>query len=242
MLRLAMLFNAHRPRGRLALSVAGIALGVALGYAVHLVNRAAVEDVAAAVRSVAGEADIEVRGGRSGFPEALYPRIAYRVAPAENSGINSGAIDLITIAQALHWFDLDRFYPEAKQVLKPPGLIAAWASNLLSISPAINAIVNHYYSNVVGSFWPAERELVEKFDQLPFPFSEIRTPSFEIRTDWNLDQLVGYLRTWSATQGFITANKYDPLESIVEELRSAWDVPVQRRQIVWPLTLRVGHA
>src|SRR5258705_7818901 len=76
MLRLLALFSAHRPRARLALSVVGIALGVALGYAVHLVNRAAVEDVAAAVRSVAGEADIEVRGGRSGFPEALYPQVA----------------------------------------------------------------------------------------------------------------------------------------------------------------------
>src|SRR2546426_2772039 len=76
MLRLLLLFNSNRPRARLALSVAGIALGVALGYAVHLVNRAAVEDVAAAVRSVAGEADIEVRGGRAGFPEALYPKIA----------------------------------------------------------------------------------------------------------------------------------------------------------------------
>src|SRR5436190_21737822 len=76
MLRLLILFNAHRPRGRIALSVAGIALGVALGYAVHLVNRAAVEDVAAAVRSVAGEADIEARGGRAGFSETLYPRIA----------------------------------------------------------------------------------------------------------------------------------------------------------------------
>src|SRR3954462_14303403 len=76
MLRLAILFNAHRPRGRVALSVAGIALGVALGYAVHLVNRAAVEDVAAAVRAVAGEADIEVRGGRAGFAESLYPAIA----------------------------------------------------------------------------------------------------------------------------------------------------------------------
>jgi putative ABC transport system permease protein len=75
-LRLLLLFNSHRPRGRIALSIAGIALGVALGYAVHLVNRAAVDDVAAAVRSVAGEADIEVRGGRTGFPEALYPRIA----------------------------------------------------------------------------------------------------------------------------------------------------------------------
>src|SRR5438034_7977464 len=76
MLRLLILFNSNRPRGRLALSVAGIALGVALGYAVHLVNRAAVEDLAAAVRAVAGEADIEVRGGRSGFAEDLYPRIA----------------------------------------------------------------------------------------------------------------------------------------------------------------------
>src|SRR5436189_1385487 len=76
MLRLLFLFNSSRPRARVAFSVAGIALGVALGYAVHLVNRAAVEDVAAAVRSVAGEADIEVRGGRSGFNEMLYPRIA----------------------------------------------------------------------------------------------------------------------------------------------------------------------
>src|SRR3954469_3895014 len=68
--------TARRPRGRMLLSVLGIALGVALGYAVHLVNRAAVSDLAAAVRALAGEADLEVRGGRSGFLEALYPRIA----------------------------------------------------------------------------------------------------------------------------------------------------------------------
>jgi putative ABC transport system permease protein len=76
MLRVLLLFAAHRGRGRMALSVLGIALGVALGYGVHLVNRAAVSDVAAAVRSLAGEADLEVRGGRAGFPEALYPQIA----------------------------------------------------------------------------------------------------------------------------------------------------------------------
>ena len=76
MLGLLRLFGARRPPGRLLLSAAGIALGVALGYGVHLVNRAAVRDVAAAVRSVAGDADLEVRGGRSGFAEALYVRIA----------------------------------------------------------------------------------------------------------------------------------------------------------------------
>jgi len=76
MLRLLALFNSRRPRARLLLSIAGIALGVALGYAVQLVNRAAVEDVAAAVRAVAGEADVEVRGGRAGFAESLYPAVA----------------------------------------------------------------------------------------------------------------------------------------------------------------------
>ena len=171
-----------------------------------------------------------------------HPRVNYCVVPAEDSGIASSTVDLISIAQALHWFDLDRFYLEAKRVLKAGGIIAAWAYNLLSIAPRLDVIVNHYYSNVVGAYWPPERLLVEKFDQLAFPFSEIIPPSFEMRTDWTLDQLVGYLRTWSATQRFITANKCDPLESIVEDLRSAWDVPAQRRQIVWPITLRIGHA
>src|SRR5205823_14427789 len=104
-----------------------------------------------------------------------HPRVEYRIAPAENSGIDSNTIDLVTIAQALHWFDLDRFYSEAQRVLKPRGVLAAWVYSLLRTAPAIDAVVNHYYSNVVGAFWPAERALVEKFDQLPFPFPEIAT-------------------------------------------------------------------
>ena len=76
MLRLLAVLGRRRAHGRAALSIVGIALGVALGYGVYLVNRAAVEDLAASVRAVAGEADLQVRGGRGGFPEALYPRIA----------------------------------------------------------------------------------------------------------------------------------------------------------------------
>ena len=173
---------------------------------------------------------------------ALHPRVKYRVAPAENSRIDSKTIDLLTIAQALHWFDLDRFYAEATRVLKRQGVIAAWAYNLLRTAPPIDAVVNHYYSNVVGAFWPAERVLVEKFDQLPFPFAEIATPLFDMVTDWNVEHLLGYLRTWSATQRFIAANKRDPLQNIETELRAEWGDAKQLRRVVWPLTLRAGRA
>ena len=171
---------------------------------------------------------------------APHPRVEYRIAAAENSGIDSNTIDLVTVAQALHWFDLDRFYSEAQRVLKPRGVVAAWAYNLLRTAPAIDAVVNHYYFNVVGAFWPAERALVEKFDQLPFPLAEIATPSFDVVAQWNVEHLLGYLRTWSSTQRFMAANKRDPLQSIENELRSAWGDAKQLRRVVWPLMLRVG--
>jgi SAM-dependent methyltransferase len=170
-----------------------------------------------------------------------HQKIEYRVASAESSQIASNSVDLITVAQALHWFDLTQFYAETKRVLRPRGVIAAWTYNLLHIAPPIDRIVNHYYHHVVGSFWPAERVLVEKFDELPFPFSTFAPPHLEMATSWSLDQLFGYLRTWSATQRFISANKSDPLESIERELRSAWGDPTQLHRVVWPLTLRVGR-
>jgi SAM-dependent methyltransferase len=169
-----------------------------------------------------------------------HARVEYRVAPAENSGIETATIDIITVAQALHWFDLDRFYAEVKRVLKPSGIIAASAYNLLKIAPAIDEIVNRYYYEIVGPFWPPERELVENFADLPFPFHKIDPPEFEMTARWNLEQLMGYLRTWSATQRFIAANRRDPLEEIYDELRSAWGEAQQLHRVVWPVTLRVG--
>jgi SAM-dependent methyltransferase len=169
-----------------------------------------------------------------------HERVEYRVAPAEHSGLESGTVDLIMVAQALHWFDLPRFYDEVRRVLKNNGAVAASAYNLLRIAPAIDKVVNRYYHDVVGPFWPPERVLVEKFDELPFPFSEIQTPSFEMIAQWNLEHLVGYLRSWSATQRFMVARRADPLEQITDELRGAWGNPQQARSVIWPLTLRVG--
>jgi ubiquinone/menaquinone biosynthesis C-methylase UbiE len=166
------------------------------------------------------------------------PRIEYRVATAEESGLDSGSVDLVTIAQALHWFDLDKVYSETRRVMKPGGVIAAWAYKLATVSPAIDTIVNRYYSDVLGAYWPAERALVEKFEELRFEFTRIETPPFEMIAEWNVDQLLGYLRTWSATQRCIEAEKRDPLEGIEGQLRSAWGNDVRR--VIWPLTTRVG--
>jgi SAM-dependent methyltransferase len=171
----------------------------------------------------------------------LHERVDYLVAPAEDSSIDFGTVDLIMVAQALHWFDLDRFYAEARRVLKSDGVLAASAYNLLHIEPTIDEVVNRYYFEVVSPFWPQERKLVEQFDNLPFPFHEIDPPKFEMTAQWNLDHLVGYLRTWSSTQRFMAAKGSDPLKQIMGELRAAWGTPEQTRNVIWPLTLRIGR-
>ena len=169
-----------------------------------------------------------------------HEHIEYCVSPAENSGIQSGTIDLIMVAQALHWFDLNRFYTEAQRVLKPDGVLAASAYNLLQIEPAIDEVLNRYYYKVVGPFWPPERKLVENFANLPFPFHQIDPPTFEMTASWNLDHLVGYLGTWSSTRRFIAAKGDDPLEQITDDLHDVWGPPEQTRKVIWPLILRVG--
>ncbi len=170
-----------------------------------------------------------------------HESIDYRVAPAENSGIGSETIDLIMVAQALHWFDLDRFYCEAQRVLRPDGILAASAYNLLHIKKAIDEVVNRYYYEVVGPFWPPERKLVEQFADLHFPFCEIDSPKFEMTASWNLNHLSGYLRTWSSTQRFIASKGADPLEQITDDLCSAWGNPAQTRTVTWPVIVRIGR-
>jgi len=169
-------------------------------------------------------------------------RVHYRVAPAEKSGIDSNSIDLITVAQALHWLDLPNFYAEAKRVLKPGGLIAVWNYDFLQVNPAIDAMVNRFYHDIVGPFWPPERRVIEEgYTTLAFPFHEITPPAFRIEVRWGLPQLIGYLETWSATQRFIAANELDPVTLIADELGTAWNDGDSTKLVVWPLTLRIGR-
>lgn len=173
-----------------------------------------------------------------------HPKIQYSAAPAEASKLPAACADLITVAQALHWFDLEQFYPEARRVLKPGAHIAVWCYGIcLFDSPVIDELFVDFYANAVGPYWPPEREHVEAgYRDLPFPFNEIQTPPFNMATRWTMAELIGYLSTWSAVKRYTEANKASPLPQFEAQLLTVWGDPGIARQIAWPLALRVGSA
>lgn len=173
----------------------------------------------------------------------LHPKIEYRVAIAEHSGLADGSVGLVTVAQALHWFDLEAFFVEARRVLAPGGVLAAWAYGINEVEgESVNQLVQDFYANVVGPYWPPERTLVEEgYRSVKFPFTEIPAPGFRMETRWTLDQLLGYFSTWSATNRFIQANARNPLEPLAEAMARVWGDAQSPRLVVWPLALRVGR-
>ncbi len=171
-----------------------------------------------------------------------HERVEYRVAPADRSGLADATADAVTVAQALHWFDLDRFYAEVRRILKRGGLIAAWTYGVLHVEgDAVEERVGHFYHQVVGPYWPAERRHVETaYAELPFPFEPVASPPFTIRLAWTLDDLLGYCRSWSATARYRSATGSDPVASLAAELAPVWGEPDRRREVTWPIAMRAG--
>ncbi|NUO78462.1 class I SAM-dependent methyltransferase [candidate division KSB1 bacterium] len=171
-----------------------------------------------------------------------HAKINYHIAPAERTEIPPHSVDLITVAQALHWFDFEKFYAEVGRVLKPNGVLAVWCYTLLESEPQIDAILNEFYFDIVGRYWPPERKLLENnYRDIPFPFEQITTPRFYMEQEWRLDDLFGYLGTWSSVQRFIAQHGEDPREQIRARLREAWGEVAEPRRIKWPLHLKIGR-
>jgi ubiquinone/menaquinone biosynthesis C-methylase UbiE len=173
----------------------------------------------------------------------LNPRVEFRVALAEQSGLADHSVELITVAQALHWFDFEKFFAEAKRVLQPNGALAAWAYGINEVEgDAVNQLVQDFYANVVGPYWPPSRKLIEEgYCTIPFPFTEFTPPEFRMEVRWTLEQLLGYFSTWSATNRFIKATGCNPLEPLSAKLSRVWGKANLPRAVVWPLSLRVGR-
>ncbi|HEY1582113.1 MAG TPA: class I SAM-dependent methyltransferase [Chthoniobacterales bacterium] len=171
-------------------------------------------------------------------------RVEYRVAPAEATELATDSVDAITVAQALHWFNLERFYAEARRLLKPGGVLAIWAYNYLRLAPEVEKVLRHFHDDVVGAYWPPERKMVGRpYLELPFPFKEIVAPPFQIEVHWTLEHLLGYLRTWSATHRYRAAKGTDPVDLIAKDFARAWPGdPKEPRLVSWPLTTRIGRA
>ncbi len=168
--------------------------------------------------------------------------VEFRVALSEASGLADTSVGLVTVAQALHWFDLPRFYTEVRRVLRPAGVVAVWAYGINRVEgDAVDAVVQDFYSNILGPYWPSSRRLVESgYRTLPFPFQEVNPPAFAMEQDWSLQRLLGYFGTWSATTRYIKATGEDPLQALRPILAEAWGDPTIRRRVIWPIALRVG--
>ena len=171
---------------------------------------------------------------------APHPRVEYRLA-AEVAGLDEQSADLVTVAQALHWFDRPTFWNEVERVLRPGGVVAVWCYELQHVSPEIDDVINRFYREKVGRWWTEERRLVEEgYRTVEFPFEELSVPRFAMTTEWTLLQQVGYLGTWSAVGRYRKETGTDPVPEVAAELERVWGS--QARRVEWPLSVRAGRA
>jgi ubiquinone/menaquinone biosynthesis C-methylase UbiE len=172
-----------------------------------------------------------------------HPHVTYAVARAEDSGLENGSVDCVTVAQSLHWFDRPLFYAEAERVLRPAGVLAVWTYAVPRLNDGnLDKLLQTYYWETVGEFWPPERRHVEDgYRSMEFPFPEMKSPSLSMRESWTLARFLGYLRSWSATARYADAHGEDPVAELEARITPAWGEPERQRTVSWPLSLRVGH-
>ncbi len=171
-----------------------------------------------------------------------HPQILYSVASAEASGLPDHSMDLVVVGQAIHWFNFEEFYAEVRRVGKPGALIAIWGYGLNTISPEVDEVINDFYDNIVGKYWPPERKYLDaEYQEIPFPFKKIPTPRVQMQQHWDLNDFIGYLSTWSSVQAYIKANAVNPLQALYPKLAAAWGDKDLVRTVEWPLYLLAGN-
>ncbi len=171
------------------------------------------------------------------------PNITYRNEKAEEPSIESGTVDLVTVATAIHWFDIPKFYEQVNRVLKPKGVLAVWSYAGCSISPELDKILHRYAFELLDGYWPPETWMnwKDKYRSLPFPYPLIETPKFQSTGNYNFDDLLNYLFSWSGTQQYIKREVRNPIEFVSEDLKTAWGNPVERKVVRWDIFLKCGR-
>ncbi|PWU16783.1 MAG: SAM-dependent methyltransferase [Bdellovibrio sp.] len=165
-------------------------------------------------------------------------KVKYETGTAEESSLADRTVDLITTAQAFHWFKQDRFFDEVRRVAKPSGVLAVWCYGLCRITPQVDAVVGYLYNDILDGYWEPERKLVEEgYRNVQFPFKPISPPLFEMRAEWNFEHTIGYLGTWSALQTFVKKNGSNPLEPLASDLYKAWG-GAATLPVTWDLAVR----
>lgn len=169
------------------------------------------------------------------------PNIEYRQAAAEESFLSQGCVDLVAVAQALHWFDTTAFFENADRVLKPGGVLAIWSYGLTTVAEEVDRVVQKLYGDILENYWPAQRLHVEQqYSDFDFPYALIEAEEFTMSQRWNLEQLKDYLQSWSAVQRYIDKQGSNPLQLVDAQLQQAWG-DEQEQEIRWPLLLKIGR-
>ncbi len=171
-----------------------------------------------------------------------HARIAYRREPAGKSSAEAGRVDLVTVAQAAHWFDLPVFYDEVRRIAAPGAAIALISYGVMLVDGDIDARFQRFYWREIAPFWPPERKHVESgYRDLAFPFAALGVPALAIERDWTLADLLGYLRTWSAVGAARKAGRGDVVERFEADLADIWGDAERRRRVSWPVAVRAGR-
>ena len=171
-----------------------------------------------------------------------HATVGWALARAEATPIAAGSIDLVAVAQALHWFANDAFYEEVRRVAAPGGILAAWSYGPAWVEGAAGTALARYSQETVGPYWPAERRYVDDgYRTIPFPFEELDAPKLHLEVRWTLAELLGYARSWSATSRYMKATLSDPVADLERGMQALWPEPDERRRVVWPLAVRIGR-
>ena len=173
----------------------------------------------------------------------IHDRIRYLVARAEAVPLQDASVDAVTVAQALHWLELPVFYAEARRVLRPGGLVVVWTyANHRVDDGEVDAAVDHFYHHVIGPYWAPERRWVETgYRTLRFPFQPVSIDAPPMVETWTLEQVLGYIGTWSAVARYRAVTGSDAMVILDQRLRQCWGDPAVPRRIEWPLSVRAGR-
>jgi len=172
---------------------------------------------------------------------AQASNIFYSVQPAEKTSFESHFFDLIIVAQAIHWFDFEQFYKEVRRTAKESAFLCVIGYGRVEVSESIDQLITGFYDDVIGQYWDKERKYIdEHYQTIPFPFTEIHTPSFVNTQHWTLEHLIGYLNTWSAVKHFIKQNGYNPVSKLQLDIEQFWGKG-QTKLVQFPLLLRIGQ-
>jgi SAM-dependent methyltransferase len=169
-----------------------------------------------------------------------HPKVEYRQGTAEKSGMPELSANLVTVAQAFHWLNQEEFFKEVRRVAMPGAVLAVWCYEISVVNQDVDPVMMRLYRDILGAYWdPARRMVEEGYRHEKFPFNELETPPMDLKVDWDLRDYMGYLGTWSALTKYRKEKGVDPREMIAEEMLSAWGDPAKKRQVSWPLSLRV---